>query len=85
MSASLLATKRRALELGAAFIAADLAELRRSIAAGERAQLDYDLDNSRFRERPEVFPATTSHEGDFLKAVEWASAAAILRCLAEEA
>lgn len=60
-----LASKKRALELGAGFIENDLRRLRTDAR------------------RLEDVPATTSHEGDILKAMEWASAVTWLRSLAE--
>lgn len=66
-----LPTKRRALRIGAGFIENDLHDLRR------RQQAHYES----CPENP--MPVSTSHEADAMKAAEWASAAAILRMLAE--
>ena len=69
-----LATRKRACELGAAFIESDLRELRATL---QRNQEVAGLDN-----RPQC--VTTSHEGDLLKAMEWASAITWLRAMAAE-
>ena len=68
-----LPTKRRALELGASFLEADLGKMR--IAARER---DAKADGYR------VCPITHCLEHDVMKAAEWASAAATLRALAAQ-
>lgn len=63
-----LASKRRALELGAGFIERDLAELR---AGGRRSDETGQ-------------PHSHGFEHDVMKAAEWASAATWLRALAEQ-
>jgi hypothetical protein len=71
-----LATKRRALELGAQFIENDLGKLRAgAVRCYEAAE--------RLGEPESVQPVTHSHEHDVMKAAEWASAATWLRALAE--
>lgn len=69
-----LPSKKRALELGAGFIENDLHTLRQDAQARYEANSD----------NPDLaLPVTHSHEHDIMKAAEWASAAAILRMLAE--
>jgi hypothetical protein len=60
-------SERRAYELAAAFIEADLHKMR---ADTIRLHADHGWDHP---------PLGTSHEADLMKAVEWATAAAILR------
>jgi len=69
---------RRALELGATFIENDLHDMRKRAQAGYEHMQRVHGDDWDGRE----FPLGTSHEGDLMKAVEWASAAATLRALA---
>lgn len=70
-----LATRKRALELGAVFIENDLGEMR---AAAVRA------DEAASRGTGAVYPVTHCLEHDLMKVAEWASAAATLRCMAAE-
>lgn len=79
-----LASKKRALILGAQFIENDLADMRQRIQREYHrveGRTEGTAENPAGRVQP--FPVTTSHEGDFLKATEWASAATWLRALAE--
>lgn len=69
-----LPTRKRALQLGAAFIEEDLHKLRRDVQA---------LYLAAEREKRDPIPVSTSHEADIMKAAEWASAAAMLRMMAE--
>lgn len=73
-------TRKRALELGAAFIQADLDKMRK------KAREQYEHQRSRFGDEWDgrEFPVTSSVEGDLLKAVEWASAIATLRAMAAQ-
>lgn len=74
-----LATRKRALALGAQFIENDLGKMRERIQRHEGPSFEAgEFDPTR-----PVPPDTTSHEGDFLKATEWASAATWLRAMAE--
>jgi hypothetical protein len=75
-----LATARRALELGATFLENDLHDMRK------RAQEQYEHQQRVHGKEWDgrEFPLGTSHEGDLMKAVEWASAAATLRAMAEQ-
>lgn len=66
-------SRKRALQLGAEFLEADLNDMR------TRARERFN-ENGDGRE----FPLTTSLEGDLMKAAEWASAAATLRALAAQ-
>lgn len=69
-------TRKRALELGATFIENDLHKMRdRAVEQFEAAQQRSDWDGREY-------PLGSSHEGDLMKAVEWATAAATLRALA---
>ncbi len=68
-----LPTRKRALELGAAFIENDLNDMR------SRARERYNEDGD-----GREFPLTTSLEGDLMKVAEWASAAAMLRTMAAQ-
>lgn len=70
-------SRKRALELGAAFIEADLNDMR--TRARNRAEARQSApDDGR------ELPLTTSLEGDLMKVAEWASAAATLRALAAQ-
>lgn len=69
-----LASKKRALELGASFIETDLRQLRTD------ARRIHDTTEPG---KPVSMPVTTSHEGDIMKAMEWASAVTWLRAMAE--
>lgn len=71
-------TRARALELGASFIENDLHAMRR------RAREMYEQQERNAGEGfdGKVGPIGTSHEGDLMKAVEWATAAATLRAMA---
>lgn len=71
-----LADKKRACELGAQFIEDDLRALRTRVRDGE-----WNEGDGAPRER--AVPASTSHENDVMKAMEWASAATWLRAIAE--
>ena len=71
-----LATRKRALELGAAFIEDDLDQMR------QRARNQHEDASSREGWDGRELPLTTSLEGDLMKVAEWASAAAALRALA---
>jgi hypothetical protein len=73
-------TRKRALELGAAFLEGDLNDMRKLAQEGYEYQKSIRGDDWDGRE----FPLGTSHEGDLLKAVEWATAAATLRAMAEQ-
>lgn len=75
-----LATRKRAMLLGAGFIEDDLRKLRQQVAQGEEGTWE----GGGPREGHQAIPATTSHEGDVLKAMEWASAITWLRALAEQ-
>jgi hypothetical protein len=61
-------SRERALKLGASFLERDLDDMRKRAVAEYARQL----------------PIGTSHEGDLMKAVEWATAAAMLRTMAED-
>lgn len=72
-------SRKRALELGAAFIEADLNDMRsRARNRSEGSGVPDDEWDGR------EFPLTTSLEGDLMKVAEWASAAATLRALAAQ-
>jgi hypothetical protein len=64
---------KRALELGAAFIEQDLAQMRM-----DARKSDERGDDGR------VWPVTHCLEHDFMKVAEWAAAAATLRALAKD-
>lgn len=73
--------RRRCLDLGAALIEADLHRMRECsinmyLQAESNAGVKFD---------GRVGPLGSSHEGDLMQAVEWATAAATLRMLAEQA
>lgn len=75
-----LPSRKRALELGAAFIEEDLDKMR------QQARRHFEEQEKRHGvdwDGAEI-PLTTSLEGDLMKAVEWAWAAATLRCLAAQ-
>lgn len=72
-----LATKKRACLLGAEFIENDLREMR------ARLQRSFRMYEDQGRNPDEHPPVTTSHEGDMLKTMEWASAVTWLRAMAE--
>lgn len=72
-----LADRKRACELGAQFIENDLRQLRTTVRNGEFREHD-------LAPREPAIPATTSHEADVMKAMEWASAATWLRAMARE-
>lgn len=75
----LLPSRKRCLELGAAFIEHDLHRMRQrsqEMYEQRRTRDGDDFDGS-------VRAQTSSHEGDLMQAVEWATAAATLRALAE--
>jgi hypothetical protein len=71
-------TKKRALELGATFLESDLHAMRRRAIEQYEHQQDAHGEEWDGRE----FPIGSSHEGDLMKAVEWAWAAATLRAMA---
>lgn len=73
-------TKKRALELGASFLELDLDNMRKRATEQYEHQQRTHGDDWDGRE----FPIGTSHEGDLMKAVEWAWAAATLRAMAEQ-
>lgn len=73
-------SRKRALELGAQFIENDLHKMRAQAIEQFEHQRRVHGDEWDGRE----FPLGTSHEGDLMKAVEWAWAAASLRCLAAQ-
>lgn len=69
-------SRARCLELGATFIENDLHQMRaEAVEAYRVAERDGFAQSVR--------PLTSSHENDLMKAVEWATAAATLRLLAE--
>lgn len=72
-----LATKKRALELGATYIEQELALMRDLMSKRE--------DAARSGSALPIEPLTTSHEADIMKVAEWASAAATLRAMAADA
>lgn len=49
------------------------------------AHIEHELNRMRDLAIGSDLPQTTSHEADLMKAVEWATAAATLRCLALQA
>jgi hypothetical protein len=69
-------SRKRCLELGALFLENDLHEMRRRSQAGYERQSRQEGWDGR------EFPIGTSHEGDLMKTVEWATAAATLRAMA---
>lgn len=69
-------SRARCLNLGAAVLEAELHEMRRRSVQIYEGALEPDI-NQR--------PLGSSHEADLMKAVEWATAAATLRLLAEQA
>ena len=71
-------TRKRALELGASFLENDLHKMR------EQAAHQYEAAERRADWDGREFPIGTSHEGDLMKAVEWATAAATLRAMVEQ-
>ena len=73
-------SRKRCLELGASFIENDLHAMRK------RAQEQYEHQQRVHGKGWDgrEFPLGTSHEGDLMKAVEWATAAATLRSLAAQ-
>jgi hypothetical protein len=73
-------TRKRALELGAAFIQNDLDKMR--TRAREQFEHARRVHGDEWDGRE--FPVTSSVEGDLLKAVEWASAIATLRAMAAQ-
>ncbi len=73
-------TKKRALELGAQFLENDLHAMRKR--AIEQHEHQQRVHGEKWDGRE--FPIGTSHEGDLMKAVEWATAAATLRALAAQ-
>lgn len=74
-----LADRKRACELGAAFIENDLRQLRTDVRRlADRAEEYGDHDPAK------GIPVGTSHEGDVMKAMEWASAVTWLRAMARE-
>lgn len=73
-------TKKQVLELGAAFIENDLHDMRKRAIEGYEHQQRIHGDQWDGRQ----FPIGSSHEGDLMKAVEWATAAAMLRALAAQ-
>jgi hypothetical protein len=73
-------SRRRALELGATFLESDLHEMRGRVREQYEHQQRVHGDEWDGRE----FPLGTSHEGDLMKAVEWAWSAATLRAMAEQ-
>jgi hypothetical protein len=71
-------SRKRALELGATFIEQDLHAMRQAAIDRQEVQSQHpDWDGREF-------PLGTSLEGDLMKAVEWATAAATLRALAAQ-
>lgn len=71
-------SRKRALELGAKFIENDLHTMRRRAQEQNEHQRRVhgeDWDGSEL-------PIGTSHEADLMKAVEWATCAAMLRTMA---
>lgn len=76
-------SRKRCLELGAAFIEADLDSMRRQARQHHEDLRDFA---ERHPEAPRGNepPITTSQEGDLMKAVEWATAAATLRAMAAQ-
>lgn len=73
-------TRRRALELAATFIENDLHEMRRQSIEQHQNQRSWGGEHWDGRE----LPLGSSHEGDLMKAVEWATSAAILRAMAAQ-
>jgi hypothetical protein len=73
-------TRRRALELGAEVIENDLHDMRKRAIEQFEHQRRVHGDEWDGRE----FPLGSSHEGDLMKAVEWATAAATLRAMAAQ-
>lgn len=70
-----LATRKRALELGATFIENDLGEMRAKAQRADERGVGDDKNGG-------VYPITHCFEHDLMKVAEWASAAATLRALA---
>lgn len=70
----------RALELGAQFLESDLHDMRKR--AREQWEFQQRTHGDQWDGRE--FPLGTSHEGDLMKAVEWATAAATLRAMAAQ-
>lgn len=73
-------SRKRALELGAAFIETDLHAMRKRAVELHEHQRRVHGDAWDGRE----FPQGSSAEGDLMKAVEWATAAATLRTMAAQ-
>jgi hypothetical protein len=75
-----LASKRRALELAATFLENDLAEMR----GRARQQYEHQQNSQGEAWDGREYPLGSSHEGDLMKAAEWASAIVWLRAIAEQ-
>lgn len=73
-----LPTRRRCLELAAAFIENDLHAMRK------RATEQYEIARQKDDWDGREFPLGTSLEGDLMKATEWAYALATLRAMAQQ-